>query len=111
MSCGGAIALTRLGVGYEIRVNWLTGRVEIVPVQRALTDRSEAGFTLIEVLVALAVVAVSLVAIGSVMSTNMRGVKALEQPCRADARRAGRTGDRNSAAQGTRARRAVRAGR
>lgn len=32
MSCGGAIALTRLGVGYQIRVNWLTGGVEIVPV-------------------------------------------------------------------------------
>jgi general secretion pathway protein H len=31
MSCGGAIALTRFGVGYEIRVNWLTGGVEIVP--------------------------------------------------------------------------------
>jgi len=31
MSCGGAIALTRLDTGYEIRVNWLTGRVEIVP--------------------------------------------------------------------------------
>lgn len=31
MSCGGAIALTRLDAGYEIRVNWLTGRVEIVP--------------------------------------------------------------------------------
>jgi general secretion pathway protein H len=31
MSCGGAIALTRLGIGYEIRVNWLTGGVEIVP--------------------------------------------------------------------------------
>jgi len=30
MSCGGVIALTRLGVGYEIRVNWLTGGVEIV---------------------------------------------------------------------------------
>jgi len=30
MSCGGAIALTRLDVGYEIRVNWLTGRIEIV---------------------------------------------------------------------------------
>jgi len=30
MSCGGAIALTRLDAGYEIRVNWLTGRVEIV---------------------------------------------------------------------------------
>src|SRR5205085_9356833 len=25
MSCGGAIALTRLGVGYEVRVNWLAG--------------------------------------------------------------------------------------
>jgi general secretion pathway protein H len=30
MSCGGAIALTRLDVGYEVRVNWLTGRIEIV---------------------------------------------------------------------------------
>jgi general secretion pathway protein H len=30
MSCGGAIALTRGGFGYEIRVNWLTGRVDIV---------------------------------------------------------------------------------
>jgi general secretion pathway protein H len=32
MSCGGTIALTRLGVGYQIRVNWLTGGVEVVPV-------------------------------------------------------------------------------
>jgi general secretion pathway protein H len=31
MSCGGAITLTRLDVGYEVRVNWLTGRIEIVP--------------------------------------------------------------------------------
>jgi general secretion pathway protein H len=30
MSCGGVIALTRLDYGYEIRVNWLTGEVEIV---------------------------------------------------------------------------------
>jgi general secretion pathway protein H len=30
MSCGGAIALTRLDNSYEIRVNWLTGRVEII---------------------------------------------------------------------------------
>ena len=30
MSCGGVIALTRLNSSYEIRVNWLTGRVEIV---------------------------------------------------------------------------------
>ena len=31
MSCGGTIALTRLDTGYEVRVNWLTGGVEIVP--------------------------------------------------------------------------------
>jgi general secretion pathway protein H len=30
MSCGGTIALTRFDAAYEIRVNWLTGRVEIV---------------------------------------------------------------------------------
>jgi general secretion pathway protein I len=42
-------------------------------------DNSEAGFTLIEVLIALALVAVSLVAIGSLMATNARGVRSLEQ--------------------------------
>jgi general secretion pathway protein H len=31
MSCGGTIALARPGVGYEVRVNWLTGGVDIVP--------------------------------------------------------------------------------
>jgi general secretion pathway protein H len=30
MSCGGVVTLSRLGVGYEIRVNWLTGGVEVV---------------------------------------------------------------------------------
>jgi general secretion pathway protein H len=30
-SCGGAITLTRFDVGYEIRVNWLTGRIEVAP--------------------------------------------------------------------------------
>jgi len=30
MSCGGSIALSRLDRTYEIRVNWLTGRIEIV---------------------------------------------------------------------------------
>src|SRR3984885_5695525 len=30
-SCGGTIALTRFDVGYEIRVNWLTGRIEVTP--------------------------------------------------------------------------------
>ena len=31
MSCGGSVTLTRFGYGYEVRVNWLTGAVEIVP--------------------------------------------------------------------------------
>lgn len=48
------------------------------PVRRLSTDRRDAGFTIIEVLIALAIVAVSIVAIGSVMSTNARGVRALE---------------------------------
>ena len=30
MSCGGVIALTRVGARYEVRVNWLTGGVEVV---------------------------------------------------------------------------------
>src|SRR3954454_19125761 len=44
----------------------------------AIEDR-EGGFTLIEVLIALAIVAVSLVAIGAVVATNVRGVGVLEQ--------------------------------
>ncbi len=32
-SCGGTIALTRLGKGFQIRVNWLTGGIEVVPVK------------------------------------------------------------------------------
>ena len=31
MSCGGTISLARLDRSYEIRVNWLTGGIEIVP--------------------------------------------------------------------------------
>lgn len=42
-------------------------------------DGPDAGFTVIEVLIALAVVAVCIAAIGSVMATNVRGVKSLEQ--------------------------------
>ncbi len=49
------------------------------PVTPSPIDGREAGFTIIEVLIALAVVAVSIVAIGSVMSTNVRGVRLLEQ--------------------------------
>ncbi len=48
------------------------------PTEPALQDRPDAGFTILEVLIALAIVAVSIVAIGSVMSTNSRGVTALE---------------------------------
>jgi general secretion pathway protein I len=47
-------------------------------VRRLPTDRPDAGFTIIEVLIALVIVGVSIVAIGSVMSTNARGVRALE---------------------------------
>ncbi len=32
MSCGGVIALARPGIGYQVRINWLTGGVEVVPV-------------------------------------------------------------------------------
>jgi general secretion pathway protein H len=35
-SCGGAITLTRFDAGYEVRVNWLTGRVEIVSRDTAI---------------------------------------------------------------------------
>jgi general secretion pathway protein I len=49
------------------------------PVRRLPTDRSDSGYLVLEVLVALAVFAVSIVAIGSVMSTNARGVQALER--------------------------------
>jgi general secretion pathway protein H len=31
MSCGGVVALARPGIGFEVRVNWLTGGVDIVP--------------------------------------------------------------------------------
>jgi general secretion pathway protein I len=48
------------------------------PALSASTDRSDAGFTLVEALVALVVVAVSIPAIGAAMSTNLRGVKTLE---------------------------------
>jgi general secretion pathway protein I len=43
------------------------------------TDSPQAGFTIIEVLIALAVVSVGMVAIASVMATNVRGVRSLEQ--------------------------------
>ncbi len=51
----------------------------MLPATPPSTDRRDAGFTIIEVLIALAIVAVSVVAIGSVMATNLRGVRSLEQ--------------------------------
>lgn len=47
-------------------------------MRRSPTDRPDAGFTIIEVLVAVAVVTVSIIAIGQLMSTNARGVRMLE---------------------------------
>ena len=35
MSCGGVIALTRSNIGYEVRVNWLTGGVDVVALNRS----------------------------------------------------------------------------
>jgi general secretion pathway protein I len=51
----------------------------LFPTIPARTDCRDAGFTIIEVLIALAIVAVSIVAIGSLMATNVRGVRSLEQ--------------------------------
>ena len=44
-----------------------------------MADRSDAGFTLIEVLVALALVSVSIAAIAAVVSRNAASVRKLEQ--------------------------------
>ena len=35
MSCGGVIQLTHGGSGYQIRVNWLTGGVDVVSFERS----------------------------------------------------------------------------
>jgi general secretion pathway protein I len=42
-------------------------------------ERSRAGFTLIEVVVALALIAVGLTAIGSLIATTIRGTRSLDQ--------------------------------
>lgn len=39
MSCGGVLRLARSGVGYEVRVNWLTGGVEVVAQDVRRTER------------------------------------------------------------------------
>jgi general secretion pathway protein I len=47
--------------------------------RRPPAARGDAGFTLIEVVVALAVVAISLTAIGAVAATSARGTRSIEQ--------------------------------
>ena len=49
------------------------------PSTKLQSRDTSAGFTLIEVLVALAVLAVSLTAIGSLVATNIRATRALDQ--------------------------------
>ena len=49
------------------------------PATSPSTERRDAGFTILEVLVALALVAVVIVAVGSVMVGNVRGVRALDR--------------------------------
>src|SRR5262249_61605385 len=51
----------------------------LFPVTPPSTERRDAGFTIIEVLVALALVAVAIIAIGSLMATNVRGVRSFER--------------------------------
>jgi general secretion pathway protein H len=33
LSCGGVVGLMRLGRGFQVRVNWLTGVAEVVPIR------------------------------------------------------------------------------
>jgi general secretion pathway protein I len=46
---------------------------------RSEIGKKNAGFTIIEVLIAIAVVAISLTAIGTLTGTTIRGVRSLEQ--------------------------------
>jgi len=48
-------------------------------LSRSLHRKTSAGFTLIEVLVALAVIAASLTAIGALMAVSMRGAQSIAQ--------------------------------
>ena len=49
------------------------------PIAHRRRRGARAGFTLIEVLVALSLVAISLAAIGAVVTTSSRGTRSLEQ--------------------------------
>ncbi len=51
----------------------------MAPITHRRCLHTRAGFTLVEVLVALALVAISLTAIGAVVATSSRGTRSLEQ--------------------------------
>jgi len=52
---------------------------QLAPITHRRCLHTRAGFTLVEVLVALALVAISLTAIGAVVATSSRGTRSLEQ--------------------------------
>lgn len=65
--------MRRVGAGLPF------GDVVLLQLSRGTAARRNAGFTLIEQLVVIAVIAVSLAAIGSLMSSSSRGASRLEQ--------------------------------
>jgi general secretion pathway protein I len=72
------------GVAVTLRTTVLPQNIVAASIARARAYRqcalpSCAGFTLIEVVVALALVAISLMAIGAVATTSARGTRSLEQ--------------------------------
>src|SRR5262245_10165537 len=63
----------------ELAQNLVAASIARVRAHRHCARRSGAGFTLIEVVVALALVAISLMAIGAVATTSAHGTRSLEQ--------------------------------
>ncbi len=75
MSCGGTIAMARPGMGYRGSRQLADRRRRYCPAESC----SDAGFTLIEALVALAIVAAVLGSIGAVIATTVKGTRSIDQ--------------------------------